>query len=110
MPVVAAGLTDVVEVVALDWSTCARDRAGTVTCWGMGDKGQLGDGVDNRLQPGPPVALPRPAIALTAGENHACALTDDGCAWCWGANQRGQLGNGRDDGGEALRPVLLSCW
>jgi len=99
-------------VVALDWSTCARDRAGAVRCWGAGDRGQLGVGAVDTAAPGEAVPLPGPATALTAGETHACALTADGCAWCWGDDRKGQLGDGRiptTDAVVGVRPVLLSC-
>ena len=60
----------------------------------------------------------RPAIALTAGKNHACALLDDGSAKCWGSAENGQLGNGGptpwlyigdspNELGENLKPVAL---
>ncbi|MCB9559892.1 MAG: hypothetical protein H6708_05740 [Kofleriaceae bacterium] len=109
-PVAVAGLDGVVELVALDWSTCARDAEGTVTCWGEGGDGQLGSGDDDRLKPEDPVTLPRPAVSLAAGENHACAQTDDGCVWCWGSDAKGQLGDGRGDDSGAVQPTLLSCF
>jgi alpha-tubulin suppressor-like RCC1 family protein len=109
-PVEVVGLAGVAEIVALDWTTCARDAAGAVLCWGINDYGQVGEPGEKRTAPGAPVPLPRPAVALAAGENHACAQTDDGCLWCWGNDEHGQLGGGRRDQADLLSPVLLSCW
>ena len=113
VPVAVLGIGDVREVVALDWTTCAIDGTGAVLCWGINDLGQVGEPGeegDKREAPGAPVPLPRPAVALAAGENHACAQTDDGCLWCWGSDEHGQLGGGRSDQAALVRPVLLSCW
>jgi alpha-tubulin suppressor-like RCC1 family protein len=100
------GLTDAVELVALDNSTCARRSDGSVTCWGEGDHGELGAGTSDAKTPAAPVALPRPATSLTAGSSFACAMTDDGCLWCWGDDSTGQLGDGPGSPG-GVRAVLL---
>jgi alpha-tubulin suppressor-like RCC1 family protein len=102
------GITDAVELVALDWANCVRRRDGEVVCWGEGDRGELGSGVVDRPSPGAPVPLPAPAVALTAGEHHACALTTDGCVWCWGSDSAGQLGDGPGLG-TGVRPALLGA-
>jgi alpha-tubulin suppressor-like RCC1 family protein len=110
VPVAVVGISGVTDVVALDWTTCAIDGTGAVLCWGINDLGQVGSTGEAKLEaPGAPVPLPRPAVALTGGENHACAQTDDGCLWCWGSDEHGQLGGGRSDQAELLRAVLLSC-
>ena len=38
------GLMDVMMVRAGDEFVCALRQTGTVTCWGIGTSGQLGDG------------------------------------------------------------------
>ncbi|MCE9580806.1 MAG: hypothetical protein K8W52_47270 [Deltaproteobacteria bacterium] len=107
-PVAVEGITDAVELVALDWANCVRRRDGQVVCWGEGDRGELGSGTANRTSPGDPVPLPSAAIALTAGEHHACAITADGCVWCWGADTAGQLCDGPGLG-TGVRPALIGA-
>jgi alpha-tubulin suppressor-like RCC1 family protein len=105
-PVQVVGLTDAVDLAALDATTCARKQGGGVVCWGEGDHGELGVGLADASTPGAPLPLPRPAVSLTAGQSFACAMTDDGCLWCWGDDSTGQLGDGPGSPG-GIRPVLL---
>ena len=107
-PVAVLGITDAVELVALDWSSCVRRRGGEVVCWGRGDRGELGSGTTDRPTPGDPVPLPSAAVALTGGEHHACAITADGCVSCWGADTAGQLGDGPGLG-TGVRPALIGA-
>lgn len=46
---------DVIDIEAAEHHTCARRRSGQVVCWGMNDKGQLGDGTS--------IARPEPVKA-----------------------------------------------
>jgi alpha-tubulin suppressor-like RCC1 family protein len=46
-PVAIEGLAGVLEVVVGPTSTCARTEAGVLSCWGMNDLGQLGDGTSD---------------------------------------------------------------
>lgn len=86
--------------------TCAVDAAGTVRCWGDGAFGELGSrGTDNRLDglgDGPTddasaVPLGGPAVAVSAGPQHACALLATGVVRCWGEGGEGRLGSGGTD-------------
>ncbi len=105
--------------------TCAILSGGSVKCWGVNDKGQLGLGdVANRGDgpgemgdnlPAVDLGTGRTAVALSAGTNHTCALLDNGSVKCWGLNQSGELGLGdianRGDGpgemGDSLPAVAL---
>jgi alpha-tubulin suppressor-like RCC1 family protein len=76
---------------------CVVTLAGTGSCWGAGDLGQLGAGT---LNPSPtPVQIAGfgsadPLLAIAAGRYHACGLLNSGGVHCWGANFDGQLGDG----------------
>ena len=86
-PVVVAGLTGVVAIVAGGSHTCALTNAGAVQCWGLD-----GTAANNNV---PTVVSGLPSIAAIAtGSSHTCALTSAGGVWCWGPNGSGQLGNG----------------
>lgn len=73
---------------------CALRASGQAYCWGQNEAGELGDGtlVSHRLPSR--VRVPRPLVAISAGENTACGLTSDGQVYCWGTNEQGQLGVG----------------
>ena len=107
MPVDVVGLASgVVEVAAGNRHTCARMGSGEIKCWGLGDGGQLGDGVSHLYST--PVAvtgLSTGVSALGLGGVHSCALVN-GAAQCWGANDYLQLGN--DIFGASPLPVAVA--
>jgi alpha-tubulin suppressor-like RCC1 family protein len=73
--------------------TCALSEAGKPYCWGLNDRGQLGDGsLTDRTTPvavGGNLTL----SGLSLGERFSCGMRGD-AIWCWGWNDFGQLGNG----------------
>ena len=82
-PVVVAGLTDVIDMIA-GYGVCALLGDGTVACWGgtNGHTPQVVSGLANaRGIAGDPEAA-------------VCALLEDGTVACWGSNEYGQLGDG----------------
>jgi len=87
-----------VAITAGSDHTCAILDDGSVSCWGMNNYGQLGDGTDtDRNTPTQTSSLgtDRTAVAITAGYLHTCAILDDGSVSCWGRNYPyGQLGDG----------------
>ena len=96
----ASLLSDVLTVSVGDASggrfhTCVLHRDGTVSCWGAGNAGQLGNGLatDQYL----PQRVPgiSDAVAIASGASHTCAVHADGGVSCWGDGSRGQLGQGR---------------
>ena len=80
--------------------TCALLEDGSVRCWGLNNKGQLGlgdtqdRGHRETVQALPALELGQRATAVAAGDMHTCALLEDGSVRCWGSNQFGQLGLG----------------
>jgi alpha-tubulin suppressor-like RCC1 family protein len=78
--------------------TCAILDDGSVSCWGINFKGQLGDGSTNpsedRNTPTQTANLGGIAVVIAAGGDHTCAILEDDSANCWGYNYFGQLGDG----------------
>src|SRR5438270_11811302 len=70
------------------------------SCWGLNDRGQLGDDTYvNRATP-VPLSSVLTFTAISAGRGdpgaHTCAITTTGTGSCWGQGLGGQLG--RSDG------------
>jgi len=92
-------LTTVTEITAGLQHSCAVKTDGTAWCWGLNDKGQLGD--NTTTDSSTPVQVKGPGgtgtlttvTEITAGLQHSCAVKTDGTAWCWGLNNKGQLGD-----------------
>lgn len=101
---VAALPSNVISLAAGRAHTCALMSHGTVRCWGDNSDGQLGDSTTTaRELPTSVLALPEPAVALTAGDDHTCAAGASGEVYCWGDNLYGQLGTGATN--DALIPT-----
>jgi alpha-tubulin suppressor-like RCC1 family protein len=85
-------------VITGNYHTCFLSPAGTVSCFGGGNLGQLGNGsLSNSLSPVSVSGL-TDVGALAAGDDFSCALKkaglDQGKIFCWGSNIKGQLGTG----------------
>ncbi len=84
---------------------CVLHRDRTVSCWGPGHEGSLGQGdtTSHYL----PVAVPgiADAVAVGAGAYFTCAVHSDGGVSCWGSNAYGELGRG--SGGSSHVPVRV---
>ncbi|MDA1131306.1 MAG: hypothetical protein O3B00_07385, partial [archaeon] len=77
--------------------TCGILDNGSVSCWGYGAYGQLGNGgTSDKTIPTLTSSLGtnRTAIAISSGKDHTCAILDNGSVSCWGYGVFGQLGNG----------------
>lgn len=105
-------LTDVVQIDAGRYHTCARLGSGQVRCWGAGP---LGDGsATTGIDALRPVVVSDPAgggpltgvVEIASGRSHVCARTLDAQASCWGVGTSGQLGDGGT--ANATRPVVVS--
>ena len=82
------------EVVAGNYSTCARNTSGAVYCWGYNYYGQVGNGTLASTNTPQFVNLPSPSKKIRAGGYHNCSMQTDNTVYCWGENQSGQLGDG----------------
>lgn len=93
--------------------TCALLQNGEVACWGLNDKGQLGDGTSGvaatawQTSPSLTTQLPggRAAVSVSAGFKTTCALLDNGSVSCWGNGVSGEMGNGQNNSSRS--PVLV---
>lgn len=89
----ATPLTGVASVAAGANHSCAAMAEGTARCWGIGNRGQLGDGaVSARAFPVTVVGLDD-VEEVGAGSDWTCALRGDGTVRCWGRNVWG-IGDG----------------
>jgi alpha-tubulin suppressor-like RCC1 family protein len=63
-------------------------------CWGVNDRGVLGDGTGTRRMS--PVAVLGGHVwrEVSGGLTHTCGVTPANEAYCWGSDSVGQLGNG----------------
>lgn len=79
------GCTDVVELAAGDWHSCARTGDGRVYCWGRNNQGQLGLGGGTGETSTPAkVDLSFAATQISARGNATCAVSGTGQLACWG--------------------------
>ena len=95
-PVDAAGLASGIIAISLGTQHgCALTAAGGVKCWGFNGHGELGRGVNSRIEsPGDVPGFTSGVAAVEAGGDFTCVLTTAGGVKCWGDNHSGQLGNG----------------
>ncbi len=109
-----AGLHDVVALTSGDETfggrqqlhVCALHAAGTVSCWGSGGWGQLGQGDgDDHYTPVRVRGLDD-AVAISAGLRFTCAVHRDGGVSCWGSNYFGEIGHGLEET-EFRRPTRV---
>lgn len=85
--------------------TCGIATDNETYCWGLNQRGQLGD-ASTAPSPSPsPVSGPDVFVAVTAGLSHTCALNGSGAAFCWGDNSHGQLGDGTQTNRTTPTPV-----
>ena len=95
----AANLVGVRSIAKGGRHTCALTTAGAVYCWGKGNSGQLGNGLD--ADQALPTQVKDPAgsgtldgvTALALGDEHSCALLKSGTVACWGRGLSGELGS-----------------
>jgi alpha-tubulin suppressor-like RCC1 family protein len=111
-PVTVEGLSDVMQIDAAGYHSCALLKLGQVKCWGSNQYGQLGNGeLGRETNQATPTAVSElfqvKQIALS--DRHSCALRTDGQVKCWGANFSGRLGHGdTDEARHQSKPIQVS--
>ncbi|MEZ4408510.1 MAG: hypothetical protein R3A52_18855 [Polyangiales bacterium] len=91
-PTLVASLSDVAEVGAGRYFTCARTNAGAVLCWGNNTGAELGNGSrgGRNPTPSPVLGLPGPVAEIAVGQLSSCArLQGSGEVYCWGSQSLG---------------------
>ena len=108
VPVPVVGLKAKASAISAGPSyTCALLSDGSVSCWGRGDIGQVGNGgKSGSAVPVQVVGLKGGVKAIVSGQAHNCALLSGNSVRCWGYNSKGQLGDGTTKG--ALTPVVAT--
>lgn len=94
IPGLVSRVVDAVEVAAGGKHSCVSLSTGRVKCWGLNDRGQIGNLSFTNAPLADHVGRIRHAVNVGASERHTCAVLVDGKVECWGYNIRGQLGNG----------------
>jgi len=92
VPTPVLGLSGAARLGCGEDHCCAVRTDGTVSCWGAGTAGELGDGQKKDRASAAPVSGLSDVKMLGVGRAHACALHGEGRVSCWGDNARGQLG------------------
>lgn len=85
--------------------TCAV-ADGAAYCWGHGQYGKLGNGINNGavlVRPEPVLGLTSGVTDISVGPKHTCAVVN-GAAKCWGSAENGRLGNNVISNGTYLLP------
>ena len=80
-------MSDIIISAVLREST-----SGSISCWGEGSSGQLGDG--RSADSLSPVSVSGAYRSVAAGGDHTCAVTSTNELLCWGSDSSGQQGNG----------------
>ncbi len=96
LPTNVTGITSATALSLGRYQSCAVLLGGALKCWGNGDFGAVGDGLDQQsnVTPRDVVGLSSGVLEVAVGRYNACALTTGGGIRCWGRNNVGQLGNG----------------
>ena len=66
--------SSIISIDAGSKHTCALLANGDAYCWGRGVDGQIGYNNATTTYSPQLVLLPRPAVAISAGESHTCAI------------------------------------
>jgi alpha-tubulin suppressor-like RCC1 family protein len=78
--------------------TCGVATGGKAYCWGLNNKGQLGNGTKTSSDVPRPVSGDVSFESISAGNLHTCGVTTDGSIYCWGDNARGGPGGDESEG------------
>ena len=77
--------------------SCSILDNGSLMCWGLNNRGQIGIGTTTNAHTPQWVDLGSGTnvTQVANGYRHTCAMLENGSLMCWGENSNGQLGNGQ---------------
>ena len=95
--VTVSNFSDAISIGAGTNHACAVHKTGSVSCWGLNDDGQLGNGMKSATA-GTPTATPVSVVGLSNAVSmgqilgvHSCAANTNGVVLCWGSNYNSEL-------------------
>ncbi len=92
------GLGENVIKINAKGTNCAIRNDGKAFCWGIGQRGQLGNNTTGFFNTSPVAVLNGEGLGERvldiASAEHTCAVRGDGKLFCWGASDTGQTGYG----------------
>lgn len=108
VPVTVSNITSAVDVElgGNGSHSCAVLSDQTLSCWGAGYYGQLGNGTNSYSDIPVAVSDITTATSVSIGSSHTCALLSNKTVSCWGRNLYGSLGDGSVS--QSNVPVVVS--
>jgi alpha-tubulin suppressor-like RCC1 family protein len=94
VPVQVKGASKIIAIAAGGAHALALKSDGTVLAWGTNERGQIGDGTNERRSEAVLVKGVNNIVAIAAGKTHSLALKSDGTVLAWGDDSNGQIGDG----------------
>ena len=92
-PNLVVGVANVTNVAAGTEHACASKSDGSVSCWGSGQYGMLGNGAASNQSSAVPVAFLNDVVQLSLNELNSCAVSASGRLLCWGHGANKRLAN-----------------